>query len=78
MDAEVSDGPEPGAGAIPKLLGAAAVVGIAAGVGAVAFLTAEHALQKLLWQQAPDLIGGRRAGGCSSSCWSVPRVSGQP
>ncbi len=58
MLAEASDGPEPGAGAIPKLLGAAAVVGIAAGGGAVAFLAAEHALQKLLWQQVPDLIGG--------------------
>jgi H+/Cl- antiporter ClcA len=48
----------PDASAIPKLLGVAAVVGIAAGGGAVAFLAVEHALQQLLWQQIPDLLGG--------------------
>ncbi len=45
-------------GAIAKLLGIAAVVGLAAGGGAVAFLAAEHQLQKILWSDVTDAIGG--------------------
>jgi H+/Cl- antiporter ClcA len=40
------------------LLGAAAVVGLLAGGAVVAFLAAEHELQKLLWEDVPEAIGG--------------------
>lgn len=45
-------------GAIVKLLGVAALVGLGAGFGAVAFLAVEHELQNLLWQTVPDSLGG--------------------
>ena len=45
-------------GAVGKLLGAAALVGLLAGAGAVVFLSVEHSLQSLLWTTIPDAIGG--------------------
>lgn len=45
-------------GAVAKLLLIAAVVGILAGFGAVGFLAAEHQLQKILWSDITDAIGG--------------------
>jgi H+/Cl- antiporter ClcA len=45
-------------GAVGKLLGAAALVGLLAGGGAVIFLTVEHEFQNLLWTTLPDAIGG--------------------
>ncbi len=48
-------------GAVGKLLGAAALVGLLAGGGAVIFLSIEHGLQNLLWTTLPDAIGGTPA-----------------
>jgi H+/Cl- antiporter ClcA len=45
-------------GAVAKLLLIAAVVGIFAGFGAVGFLAVEHQLQKILWSDITDAIGG--------------------
>jgi H+/Cl- antiporter ClcA len=45
-------------GAVAKLLLIAAVVGIFAGFGAVGFLAVEHQLQKILWSDITDTIGG--------------------
>lgn len=45
-------------GAVAKLLGIAAVVGLLAGGGAVAFLAVEHQLQKILWSDITDALGG--------------------
>ena len=45
-------------GAVAKLLGIAAVVGLLAGGGAVAFLAAEHQLQKTVWSDIPQSLGG--------------------
>ena len=61
MLADASEGPEPDAAAVPRILGAAAVVGLAAGGGVIAFLAAEHQLQNLLWDTIPGAIGGTPA-----------------
>lgn len=52
------DGQEPQARDVPRILGAAVVVGLLAGAGVVAFLAVEHNLQKLLWTTVPDQLGG--------------------
>ncbi len=61
MLADASEGPEPDAAAVPRILGAAAVVGLAAGGGVIAFLAVEHQLQNLLWDTIPGAIGGTPA-----------------
>lgn len=45
-------------GAVGKLLVAAGLVGLLAGVGAVAFLSVEHFMQNALWTTVPDALGG--------------------
>lgn len=57
MSADATEGPETPKGALAKLLGAAIVVGLAAGAGVIAFLAAEHQLQNLLWTTIPDSLG---------------------
>ncbi|MEZ5184805.1 MAG: chloride channel protein [Candidatus Nanopelagicales bacterium] len=47
-----------GHGSVLKLLGTAAVIGIAAGAGAIAFLGLEHNLTSLLWDDLPEVLGG--------------------
>lgn len=44
--------------ALAKLLGIAAVVGLLAGAGVIAFLAVEHQLQNVLWSTIPDALGG--------------------
>ncbi|HNE88792.1 MAG TPA: chloride channel protein [Actinomycetota bacterium] len=62
MLAEVTDDEQsPDASAVPKLLGAAVVVGVLAGVAVIAYLTVEHWLQGLLWDDVPEALGGTPA-----------------